>query len=464
MKIAWIIAGSVCLAWMSAARAETADVAPALEPSPPASAPDAPPPAPVPDAHADLPPEVPSTPPELDSREGGADAEVLAWARTQTPPCQVRALTRHQGQYFLACGEAGLWRVGRTEGQQFVLESREQRGGPVMGFAELEDQVLVLVDLRVAQPLESGEQLVAGIATLTGGSAPKPPDREAWPRGKVIATKGLRITVDLGAEHLVGVGYRVEFRWGEHRVVGRVTRVWGTKAAVMLGMHEPAPPLGTPLTPTPERTSTSIFAPADGDYRLDADVGVRLGLSADGIFGAEAGVQARFGYFAFGGEVRPFVFSTRGTSAAQAFVSVGVSTTWLGLSFGGGTTTVNRHDSNPPGTGILFTPALRVGTIDGLHIRARVSTAFHRQEPHFTGLFLDGQIPVSRAVALVLEGGGGNLGLAEGEAGVRLLLHGNGGHKSWFLRTAFGVTQVSQNENFINAIAPHLHLGVETRL
>jgi hypothetical protein len=204
------------------------------------------------------------------------------------------------------------------------------------------------------------------------------------------------------------------------------------------------------------------MGPPDGDYHYRFDLGVRAGFSRDGIFGAEGGIQARFGKLSLSAEVRPFAFSTMGMEAVQAFVSAGVTTTWFGMSLGGGTTTVNRHDSNPPGTGILVTPAVRFGTIDGFNVSSRAGMALHRQEMTFTSLFVYAQIPISRSLALLAGGGGGDFGLAEGEAGLRSLIHGNGGKGSWFLHTTTGATVLV--EQFNTAAAPHVRFVVETRL
>lgn len=456
MKISWGKVASLALVW--------GRVAGAQEASPEAS--------PPPESTPEVAPDQPATPvptaanaSEAESAQTPTQAALKAWAIAQSPKCKVLAVAETKDGYLLACGAAGLWRVSRGMGEgPFVLDAVESRGGPVVGFVHTGDELLLLVDVRTVQPLDGSHEIHVKTAPLSSSGARAREDMPpAWPRGEVVEKNGLRLTVDVGEGPALGVGYRVVFRFGEERVIGRVARVWGTQAIVVISMHEPSPPLGTPLEPTPER-GPSIFATADGNYHVTADVGVRLGLSADGVFGADAGVQARVGHFMFGGEVRPFAFSTLGIVAAQAFVSVGLTTTWFGMSFGGGTTTVNRHEGNPPGTGILMTPAFRVGTIDGLHMNARVSTAFHRQEVTFTGLFLEGQIPVSRTVAVILEGGGGGVGIAEGEAGVRTLLQGDGGKKSWFLRTSGGVTVLSEEQTFSTAAAPHIHLSVETRL
>jgi hypothetical protein len=474
MKISWGKVASLALVWGRVASAQEASPEDGLHPestpkvAPAETATTAPPTVSAPEAEpaqGAAEPENPYLSRDPSASGTATHAELTAWADAQSPKCRVRAVAETKAGYLLACGPAGLWRVRRGTGEgSFVLDAVERRGGPVVGFVHTGEELLLLVDVRTVQPLDGSHEIHVSAAPLassgTRARGDMPPE---WPRGEVVEKNGLRLTVDVGDGPALGVGYRVVFRFGEERVIGRVARVWGTQAIVVINMHEPSPPLGTPLEPTPER-GPSIFAPADGNYHVTADVGVRLGLSADGVFGADAGVQARIRHFTFGGEVRPFAFSTLGIVAAQAFVSVGLTTTWFGMSFGGGTTTVNRHEGNPPGTGILMTPAFRVGTIDGLHMSARVSTAFHRQEVTFTGLFLEGQIPVSRSVAVILEGGGGGIGIAEGEAGVRTLLQGNGGKRSWFLRTSGGVTVLSEEQSFSTAVAPHLHLSVETRL
>jgi|GEM_PF-3032194 len=392
-------------------------------------------------------------------------AALTAWAAEQSPPCKVRAIAKSGDAHLLACGEAGLWRVRTAEGG-FLLEAREQRGGEVVGFTLIDGVPLVLVDLRVIQPLDGGTKVVTGTVAVVDQPEPTVAawgdDRNVALGGTVESIEGIRIGIQLPRGHRVVVGYRVAFTWGGQRVVGRVVRADPMHADVLIGLNEPSPPIGTAAEGTPEGTTSRIMAPRDGDYHYRLDLGVRGGFSRDGIFGAEGGIMARYGHLALSAEVRPFAFSTMGIEVVQAFVSVGVTTTWFGISFGGGTTTVNRHGQNPPGTGILMTPAVRFGTIDGFNVRARLGVALHRQEMTFTALFVDSQIPISRSFALLAGGGGGDLGLAEWEAGLRSLLLGKGGKGSWFLHTTAGATVLGHNT--ATAAAPHVRIVVETRL
>ena len=392
-------------------------------------------------------------------------AALTAWAAEQSPPCKVRAIAKSGDAHLLACGEVGLWRVRTAEGG-FLLEAREQRGGEVVGFTLIDGVPLVLVDLRVVQPLDGGTKVVTGtVAFVDQPEATVPAwgdHRNVALGGTVESIDGIRIGVQLPRDHGVSVGYRVAFTWDDQRVIGRVVQAGPMHADVLVGLNEPRPPIGTAAEGTPEHTTSRIMAPRDGVYHYRFDLGIRGGFSRDGIFGAEGGIQARYGHVALSGEVRPFAFSTVGIQVVQAFVSVGVTTTWFGLSLGGGTSTVNRHGSNPPGTGILMTPALRFGTIDGLNVRVRVGMAFHRQETTFTALFVESQVPISRSLALLAGGGGGDLGLAEGEAGLRSLIHGNGGKGSWFLHTTAGATVLEDNTRAV--AAPHVRIVVETRL
>lgn len=449
-------AASTSSAQTSSADSGTADATPGEQSATEARTAEAPASAPPP---SEAPPEDRAPAPDEPS-----EAELKVWAAEQSPACSVRAHARVEGQVLLACGEAGLWRVKRDPStQKLVLEARENRGGEVLGFARAQGELFVLVDLRTVQPLDGGTATFG----LSPASAGAPSERQAGPgqaQGKVISGKGLRVIVEVDPSQHWSVGYRVAFVWADQRVVGRVAHVEGSLATVIIGMHEPRPPEGTTAEPTPERATSRMVAPRDGTWHYIFDLGTRIGLSVDGIFGGEGGIQMRFGNLSLSAEMRPFVASTQGVFAVQAFASMGVTTSLVGLSLGVGTSTVNRHATNPPGTGILITPALRIGAIDGLHVRSRASVALHRQEIQFTGLFFDVNVPVSRSLSIIARGGGGNLGLGEGDAGIRTLFHGNGGPKSWFFYVAGGATFVEEAVTFESDVAPHVRVGLETRL
>jgi hypothetical protein len=70
---------------------------------------------------------------------------------------------------------------------------------------------------------------------------------------------------------------------------------------------------------------------------------------------------------------------------------------------------------------------------------------FH-SEFEFRGLVCTAQIPVRRGYWLVLGGGGGDVGAAYGEAGVRLLLTGNGEPGSVFLTASAGWATIYKHE------------------
>jgi hypothetical protein len=152
-------------------------------------------------------------------------------------------------------------------------------------------------------------------------------------------------------------------------------------------------------------------------YRFGAPIVLRASLSPFGI----AGPSPSSG----GGAITTF----------GAHVLVGLDTQFVEVGLGVGGATVNQNTnqnfSNPivtPDTGgVTIVEAARIGAHDGLALNFETS-AISANGQFNLGYFVSSvQIPVSRTAMLVIRGGGGVVGFAYGDIGVRVLVAGDGG-------------------------------------
>jgi hypothetical protein len=126
--------------------------------------------------------------------------------------------------------------------------------------------------------------------------------------------------------------------------------------------------------------------------------------------------------------------------AIDAGVVVGYDDRLFEVGLGAGILTVNDPASSTrePGPGISIIQLARLGAHDGFSFEVRNSFVA------FEGQFMHGntrvqvQIPLLHRAWLILRGGGGRVGHGHGDAGLRLLLRGNGGPGSLFFPPAVG--------------------------
>jgi hypothetical protein len=118
-------------------------------------------------------------------------------------------------------------------------------------------------------------------------------------------------------------------------------------------------------------------------------------------------------------------------TTAAAHLLFGIDTQFLEVSIGIGGATVNQNIGSvggSPATGALsIAESARIGARDGLALNLE-SSAIAAGGQFNLGYFLSSlQIPITRIVMLVVRGGGGPVGFAYGDLGVRVLAHGDGG-------------------------------------
>lgn len=434
---------------------------------------------------------------------------LAAWLQTAVNErgqrCAWRASRAHGQGLLLACGSAGLWEVAAGEGAALRLLRAHDLGGDVIGFFEAEDgERWLKVQVLQARPLGA----VVGLPTTASTAAPPaspapaqsdpsaaaqppPQPRELGPssaptaqretptlhQGRVVKSDGDEVLISLGTEHGLRNGDRVDLSLERHVVlapgetalsrealaVGIVTTTSGRFATLRLGINERVP-LGANARPTYAAATSSLTAPprAQGLWQTklmlrpffaldELGAGFLLTGAAGYRFNGNVHVEALLEPFALGGAQ-----NRDGIAAASFTLSASYDSHYVELGVGAGAQTVNTVPFDVgPGSGLTFAQFLRLGALDGLHLEARSNIVLFHSEFDFSGLTITSQIPVARGYWLLLGGGGGSVGYAYGELGLRVLLKGRGDRGSLFFSATgggaavFKETGCSTSEDFV---------------
>ena len=73
-------------------------------------------------------------------------------------------------------------------------------------------------------------------------------------------------------------------------------------------------------------------------------------------------------------------------------------------------------------------------------------------------------IPIDHGAWILLGGGGGISGNRYGEAGARIMLSGNGGDQSLFLKVVAGFAWLEIQSSFFSHAGPMLGVGLDWRM
>lgn len=331
------------------------------------------------------------------------------------------------------------------------------------------------------------------VLALLGLSAPATARAEAG-EAHAVRVEGQLVTIDRGRLDGLAVGDRMAVVFLEpsglgepeptlerqHGYVGEIRAVTGHRARIRFGMNERVRE-GSLLETTDADVTGSILAPADSDAKNELSVGLRLGFVTSGVgggalvsarydrrLGARAFVRARLdptGAIGFrrpdpdgpGPEERP-----PGSFAATfgGVVMVGADLGLVAIGAGLGATLTTRideiHEDCPTcdattihhgfRLGPTFATMARIGSRDGLHLD--VDTAFTAllariETSRFAARLV---VPCTSSMAIVLSGasGFGVVGTRTIDAGVRLLLRGDGNRGSTLLLPSIGYLAVSE--------------------
>ncbi len=435
------------------------------------------PPAPVPAPLAEPPssavpaaagPTAPLSPsPGASAASGGRPPPLAARLAALTPPGVDPCVPHDQLELgvhtWVACGAGGVWVVelGTASGDRWV--ERRPLSGSAVGLFSRNGRVWVEVETRSAHPLQPVE--IGGGATARPSLEAPPTARQARPpaapaevevalRGRVLSARGGELVVDLGREHGVRVGNRIELATlrdsplgpllDRHVLaVGRVTSVSGEQSLVELGTGEEVP-VGAEATLTTRELTHDRSAPprAAGIWTFagvlrpffvleQLGIGTLNELAVGYQFRAPLRVQLL---------ASPLGFSTAEDGTIFSTVVLGLvsyDTRLFEIGFGAGAQSVNDSDYEP-GTGLTLSQSIRFGSLDGLNLAIRNDVSLFHSEFEYSAFNGQGQLPITDRGWLVVQGGGGSVGHAFFEVGGKVLLLGNGTHDSLLLRGTIG--------------------------
>lgn len=292
------------------------------------------------------------------------------------------------------------------------------------------------------------------------------------PLGKVVERKEGALVMETQWSVHIERGMRVGFQdeRGDETAVGRVSKVNNRTFHVALGINEDVP-VGSIGYLTDHEPSGSLEAPPQGTYPLSMALVMRpwLGLNSQesGVL-IDAAVRLRLGdkaklTMAVEPAAPPFGSVT---GVFEGYVAPSISMRLAEIGFGIGVGSAVNDAGTATEFGLLFSPILRIGAEDGLHLRARTSAVLSSGIASFGSFRAEGQIPLTYGLWLLLAGGGGQRSYAFGDIGLRLLMSGAGSRHSWFAKVLIGGAGATAYDGVVrtNESGPTFGLGVEGRL
>ena len=393
--------------------------------------------------------------------------------------CAVREIATQGALRYVACGDAGVWIVRAGEGGTHELIGVQDLRGSADGFFARDGELWVEVTSRSAVPIARATAAPAYIPSRSAPVSVPPrsgvsqptaaPEHEYEPaprvHGEVVDTGPGYVIVDFGSEDLLVDQSRIAFfqvtrePFGEYvsarrerLAVGVVDSVAASRARVRLGINERVPK-GALAELTDEGLTASTLAPprVPGLWEIAFHARPFLVL---GDLGTGLVLDARLGYrtehFHIEGALQPLAVATASDGATApviGFVTGAYDSRLFEVGLGLGGQTVNDTEFQlEPGTGVTVVQRARLGARDGLHLEVFTYLVLFHSEFDFSGVRVNGQIPLGRGGWLLMSGGGGSAGLGFGELGLRALLKGNGDKDSLFVTVTVGGAEAFVNE------------------
>ncbi len=394
--------------------------------------------------------------------------------------CEKHAEQREAKRLLVACGAAGVWEFALDEAAPRLVRSYGFSGDVVGFFTEGDGRLWVKVQVLEARPFApSGTSGAVRFPDPAVAPSTPSPETAPWqpdsatpsppppPRTIVVRPHPRRVTRSMPGEVVVSLGAMDGVMRGDHIelalehaedtagddlalsreavAIGLVTNVSEQSARVRLGLNESVP-VGALATSTRSPLTSSLSAPPRVSDMWTLELMARpfaalseLGGGAliSGAFGR------RLGHLHLQGVVDPLAFgdvkSKNAVGAANTALIASYDSQYFEMGLGFGAQTVNATDFFvAPGSGLAALQLIRLGAQDGLNISARTNIVLFHSQFQFGGMMASGQIPVTRGYWLLLNGGGGNIGYAYGEFGLRVLLAGDGLAGSKYLTVTAG--------------------------
>ena len=391
-------------------------------------------------------------------------------------PCKGLSMLSHGARLHVACGDLGAVILSLSDPDAPRVTERRDMGGFVSGFFVVGDKVWAQIARVEARPLDHGLKATGPlIAEATLPEEPEEPE-EPEPEGEVVETRTGEVVVSLGSAHGLGRGARVELferteedlgegesaTREERLAVGVATAVSEGRSVIKLGLGERVPK-GTLARPTERKLTNKRLTPPRVPGIIEVEFNLRPFLAL-GTFGFGMVSDGSVGYRTDNGlhllallEPIGLGFADEGNIVAMAASAVAAYDTQLfevGLGLGLSAVNDSIEDNRGLGdlaedgeldvefdrvrSGLSIVQTIRLGALDGLHLKAHNAFLFFKDEFHYGGTNATFQIPVSERSWLILRGGGGIAGYGYGEIGLRVLLTGNGDHGSLFLTPRLG--------------------------
>ena len=220
-----------------------------------------------------------------------------------------------------------------------------------------------------------------------------------------------------------------------------------------------------------------LLGSASVAYRFEAPVMVRAAIAPFGVAGPSTTTSCCMGPF---GQTTTSNQGAVTVFAANLILALDTQFVEVGLGLGGATVNVNNTLSfggGTPQTGaVQIVESARIGARDGLALNMESSAIAVDNQFNLGYFVMSVQIPVSAKAMLIARGGGGNVGFAYGDLGVRVLVRGTGGKGTVALTGFAGGASIDENLcssnpdppnttvcNSATLVGPSLGAGVEWR-
>jgi hypothetical protein len=159
--------------------------------------------------------------------------------------------------------------------------------------------------------------------------------------------------------------------------------------------------------------------------------------------------------FHFQAALAPFGFATARAGATVPFaalLSAAYDAHLFEVGLGLGAQSVNDPSFGlDHGSGTAVAQLLRLGARDGLHLDVQSLVTLFHSNFRFSSLRVRAQLPLGARTWLQAAGGGGTLGSAFGELGLRVLGWGNGHAGSLFVNMSVGWAAVFRGCNALSS-------------
>lgn len=305
------------------------------------------------------------------------------------PGCEPRAIAREGTRVYVACAGSGLVLLDATNPAAPTVAARAPTDGEAVAFHVLDGKVWVEIARVEARPAAA---IVRGATFGAGAGA-------AGARGAAGAGEPAGSSGEAAQQGAGGAG-----------ASGRRSLV--------------APPRATGL--------------------FELELGSRLFLPIGDIgFGALGAVKGAYRFeapFALHAEVSPLGVATGkkgviGTAAGHVIAAFDTTLFEVGLGIGGATLNSPTADAS---SSLSFAQLARIGAEDGLALFGRTNIIVDNDRFIVGSVEVTGQAAVAQRWWLLLTGGGGPIGFAYGDVGVRYLVSGDTTRGGFFVSGRVG--------------------------